>query len=279
MSTDFLTPRKLFISHLWIIARFELIRLYSTRRGLLYLITFSVIWYFILFQLIVTAAEMLHQQSTEQNVAAFGMFGFGSLVLWEVPEFAVYWRVSLFLFPILCIFLSADQTATDRERGTLRFLSLRCTRDGIFFGRFFGFMLIQCALIAATLISTILVVLWRDTSLLGASINSAFAIGLNLVFTLLPFTAMMSLLSATVRSPRQATVWAILILSLVGALLKGLENTVPDLAFLKYLLPGIQLDQMAQLAQWQMLPLAYIPLLQTLLLLIIGRSVMTWRAL
>ncbi len=271
---------RLFISHLWIIAGFELTRLFSTRRGLLYLITFAVIWYFILFYPISMAAGAVqNSEHNEQGLAFFDMLGLSSLLLWKVPEFAVYWRFALYLFPLLCIFLTADQTSSDREKGTLRFLTLRCSRDSIFFGRFAGLMLIQGILIITSLLSTMALVLWRDLSLFGAALNSVLAISVNLIFILLPFTAMMALLSAAVRSARQATVWAILTWTLLAALLKGVATLLPSLFFLQYLVPGMQLPALAQIPEWQTLQLAYIPLMQTALLLLAGRRVMAWRAL
>ena len=274
------TTRRHFFSHLWIIAGFELTRLFSTRRGLLYLITFAVIWYFILFYPISMAAGAVHNsQYNDQSAALFNLLGLTSLLSWEIPEFAVYWRFALYLFPLLCIFLTADQTSSDREKGTLRFLSLRCSRDSIFFGRFTGLMLIQGILIFASLLSTMILVLWRDLSLFGAALNSVLAISVNLIFILLPFTAMMALLSAAVRSARQATVWAILIWTLLAALLQGLTSFLPSLYFTQYLIPGMQLPALAQMSEWQMLPLVYIPLIQSVLLLLAGRSVMAWRAL
>ncbi len=264
-----------FLKHLSLICQFELKRLFSTRKGLLYLITFALIWYFILLYPIRFAADFLgQQQHTLEGKGFFEFIGFGSLLNWKIPELGVYWHFSLILFPLLAVMISADQTCSDRERGTLRFLCLRVSRDGLFFGRFSGIMLTQALLIFASLLSTLALILYRDASLLPIALDSASAIWLSLFIALLPFTAMMAALSATVQSARQATVWAILIWSFLAGIISLLSSYLPALNNLKLLIPGYQMSALSQLAEWQTLQLAYIPLLQTFVLLSIGRWIM-----
>ena len=264
-----------FLNHLLLICQCELKRLFTTGKGLLYLITFALVWYFILFYPIRLAADMLWQgQYTAQGANFFELIGFGSLLNWQIPEFGVFWRFALVMFPLLCVIIAADQTCSDRERGTLRFLALRTSRESIFFGRFVGVMLIQAVLILATLLTTLILVIYRDANLLSTAFNSALAIAVNLILVLLPFTAMMAALSATVKSARQATVWAILIWSFLSGIISGLSYYLPGLDILKIMIPGYQVSELAQLSEWNTLELAYIPLLQAAVLLVIGRWIM-----
>ena len=85
---------------------------------------------------------------------------------------------------------------------------------------------------------------------------------------------MMAVLSAKVKSARQATLWAILIWMFLAGIISSLAYYLPALVFLKCLIPGYQLSDMAQLSGWQTLSLAYIPLLQSLILLIFGHWIM-----
>ena len=269
-----------FFTQILIICQFELKRLFSTRKGLLYLITFSIVWYFILVYPIRFASDLFEQsQYSTKGGGFFHFIGFSSLLNWQVPEFGVYWRFALLMFPLLCIIIASDQTCSDRERGTLRFLALRANRDCIFFGRFASVMLTQTLLIIATLLTTLPLALFRDGNLLFTALNSAMAIAVNLILVLLPFTAMMAALSATVKSARQSTVWAILILSFLAGLISGLSHYLPAVSTLKILIPGYQMSALSQLSEWQTLQLAYIPLLQTLVLLGLGRWVMLRQAL
>ena len=269
-----------FFHSVLLICQFELKRLFSTKKGWLYLITFAVVWYFILIYPIRFAAEVLSRsQNGAQGANFFDFIGFGSLLNWQIPKFGVFWRFALVMFPALSVMIAADQSCSDRERGTLRFIVLRSSRDSIFFGRFSGAMVIQALLILAALLTTLALVVYRDGNLLSLALNSALAIAVSLSLALLPFTAMMAALSATVKSARQATVWAILIWSFLAGIISGLSNYLPGLDIMKILIPGYQMAELSQLSEWKTLQLAYIPLLQTAVLLIIGRWIMSRQAL
>ena len=265
-----------FFRSLWIIAQFELIRLFATRRGLLTLLTFAVVWYFMLTGLVMTAADFIEKNASgRMSSMMFNSVGFGQLLAWPIPEFSAYWRISLYLFPVFCVLFAADQTASDRDRGSLRFLTMRCSRDSIFLGRFLGQMIIQSVLILITLASTFAVAVYQAPETLTVSIQCLLLIAANLIFVLLPFTAMMALLSAAVRSPRQAMILAVLLWTLISATLTSIGQHWPTFEFLSYVIPGVHLDNLTELQPSETLSLAYIPLAQTIALLLVGRFVMS----
>jgi len=268
-------PSNSFFRSLWIIAQFELVRLFATRRGLLTLFTFAIVWYFMLTGPVMTAAEFIQQNASGSMPSMLlNSVGLGQLLAWPIAEFSAYWQLSLYLFPIFSVLFSADQTASDRDRGSLRFLTMRCSRDSIFLGRFVGQMIIQTILVILTLITTFIVSIYSNPAALISSLQCLLLISANLFFVLLPFTAMMALLSAAVRSPRQAMILAVLLWTLVSATLTSISQHWPMFEFLTYLIPGVHLDDLTELQPSETLSLAYIPVLQTLALLIIGRFVM-----
>ena len=179
---------------------------------------------------------------------------------------------------MLSITLAADQTCSDRERGTLRFIVVRSSRDSVFFGRFAGILVIQALLISASALSTLALVLYRDAALFSSALPDLL-VTVNLILTVLPFTAMLAALSAKVKSARQATVWAILIWTFLAGIISGFAYYLPTLTFLKLLVPGYQLSDLAELSGWQTQQLAYVPLLQSLILLALGRWIMARQAL
>ena len=269
-----------FFNQLLLISQFELKRGFATRKGLLSLVTFAVVWYFILLYPLRFAADLLVQENGfKQDVSFFDFIGFGSLQQWPIPEFGVYWQFALLIFPMLSITLAADQTCSDRERGTLRFIVVRSSRDGVFFGRFTGVMVIQSLLICATALSTLALVWYRDATLFSSALSNLLVITVNLILAVLPFTAMMAVLSVKVNSARQAALWAILIWTFLAGIISVFAYYLPTLAFLKILVPGYQLSDLAQLSGWRTLQLAYIPLLQSLVLLTLGRWLMARQAL
>ena len=90
----------------------------------------------------------------------FGSLGLNALLEWPVAEFAIYWLVAVYSFPLFALFVTSDQTCSDKARGTLRFITLRATRSEILIGRFFGQFLIIVVLIFLTLIACIALVGW-----------------------------------------------------------------------------------------------------------------------
>lgn len=264
-----------FFYHCLLISQFELKRVFITRRGLISLLTFAVVWYFILLYPLRYAAGILVQEKMHMHgLSFFDFIGLGNFQHWAVPELNVFWHFALLIFPILSITLAADQTGSDRERGTLRFLSLRASRDSIFFGRFTGVVLVQLFLICFSGLSTLALALYRDSAQFSAALPNLFVITTNLTLVILPFTAMMAALSATVKSVRQATLWAVLIWSFLSGIISGLSHYLPELNALKILIPGYQLSDLAQLSEWQTLQLAYIPILQCMVLLALGRWIL-----
>ena len=269
-----------FFNHLLLISQFELKRGFATRRGILSLLTFAVVWCVILlYPLRFTADLLVQEKGIMQGSGFFDFIGLGSIQQWPIAEFGVFWHFALLIFPVLSITLAADQTCSDRERGTLGFIVVRSSRDRVFFGRLTGVMVIQALLISASALSTFALVLYRDAALFSSAIPDLLVVTVNLILAVLPFTAMMAALSAKVKSARQATVWAILIWTFLAGIISGFAYYLPALAFFKFLIPGYQLSGLAELSGWKTLQLAYIPLLQSLVLLALGRWIMAREAL
>ena len=264
----------------WLIARFEIFRLFGSPRGWFALTAFAVIWFFILRYPIFEASSALQQADTQLMLSrVFGMIGLYKLMAWPLPELIAYWLISLVLLPLAVVVASADQTSSDRSRGTLRFLSLRTSRDSIFFGRFLGQWLVQILLICISLLATLGMAVWRQHSLSLAALEAALIIGLNLMIVLAPFTALMALCSVLVRSSRLAICLAIV----GGGALIGVISWAgwyfPDVLRLLQYLPGAQLPALLANQGWATLQEAMLPLIQTLVLLTLGRIALQGKSL
>ena len=246
-----------FLKSIWIIIRFEFSRVFLSTRGWMYLFTFGLVWYFVLNYLVLNISTLMAQD-----------------VGWPVPELTSYWQVALYLFPALCLVITANQTCSDRSRGTLRFLVLRTDRDSIFFGRFISQMLIQMMLVVATAATAFIAAVMHDGSVMWPGLGSAAIIVTNLFIVLIPITAMMSLLSLMVNSTRQVMVLAILIWVSASAVIQGISHYFPFFEVFDLIIPGRQLSELSGLPLAETLSLAYVPLLQGLVLLIAGRFVM-----
>jgi ABC-type transport system involved in multi-copper enzyme maturation permease subunit len=263
----------------WLYSRFELQRLLLTPRGWFGLAAFSTIWYLLLRYPIYQASVQLQDPQIQQMLSSMlGMVGMYNLMNWSLPELSVYWALTVLLMPLAVLFSAADQTCSDRSRGTLRFLTLRSSRDSIFFGRFIGQMLVQALLLGLSLLATLALAAWRVGELPIAAVNAALVIWLNLLIVLMPFTALMALCSALVKSSRLAISLAIVSMGGVAGLLGYLVWHFPDLRSVLGYLPGAQLPMLLGAQGWDTLKHSVLPLLQTLVLLTAGRFVMQEKA-
>lgn len=263
----------------WLYSRFELQRLFMSPRGWFALAAFTTIWYFLLRYPIYQASVQLNQPEIQQMLSGMlGMVGMYNLLNWSLPELSVYWALTVLLMPLAVLVSAADQTCSDRSRGTLRFLTLRSSRDSIFFGRFLGQMLVQALLIGLSLLATLALAAWRLGELPLAALNSAVVIWLNLLIALMPFTALMALCSALVKSSRLAISLAIVSMGAVAGLLGYLVWHFPDLLGVLEYLPGAQLPMLLGAQGWDTLKHSGLPLIQTAVLMLAGRFVMQEKA-
>jgi ABC-type transport system involved in multi-copper enzyme maturation permease subunit len=247
--------------------------MFLTKRGLIALAAFALVWLVILRYPIGQAVGIISSPDFEQIARDIsGSIGLNKLLDWPEAEFAMYWLIALYSFPVFSLFICSDQTVGDRERGTLRFLSLRSTRFEILFGRFLGQLAVLTCLVGITLVATLAVLGFRDPSLLAGGVGRAVSIFLILIVTFAPFVALMSLINTFASSSRLSIVLAILYFTAGGIIVGLLEWQIPALSVLDYLFPGVQIELLAG----QNLPLLSalaIPLVQTAVLLVVAQRV------
>jgi ABC-type transport system involved in multi-copper enzyme maturation permease subunit len=252
-------------------AQQELHASFASKRGVFVSIVFILIWTLLLFYPIRYSAEALHNPATSSlMLSGLSMIGLEPLKNWLLAEFAIYWIVALFLFPASSLLMATDQMISERNRGGLRFLTLRCGRGQIFFGRFIGHLLIQTCLIVITLAITYLLLLLNGSPLWLEGLQIMPLLLLNLVLVICPFIALMSLLSVVMNSVRMASLLAIIILLLGGLIVNVFASYLPFLSLLNYWIPGAQIAQMAQLNPTEAIFPLWNPAMQTLGFLVLG---------
>ena len=263
---------------LLILANDEVLRLLSTRRGLLSLAGFALIWLAVLSYGVMPAARLFSgANEAGYSDSVLGQLGLQAWQQWATPELAVYWVISLYLLPFLAFLTAVDQTASDRARGTLRYMVLRCHRLEIFFGRYLGQLLIMLCVVLITLGTVLGIVAFNSSQQLAGAVASAPVIIINLLLLLAPYIALMALVSILARSARQASLFAIIIWVTVSLVVSYSRVQFPDVSLLNWVLPGSQVSQLVRLADWQTLRLAPIPLVQTAVLLLAGALIMQRR--
>lgn len=251
-----------------------MIRLFKTKRGLLSLLAFTTIWFIILYYFISSAADIVSSNSFESMASElFGALGLSSLLEWPVAEYAIYWLVAVYFFPVFSLSVCSDQICSDRQRGTLRFLILRSTRAEIVLGRFLGQLLILAILISITSMATTVLASVRDLTLLPISLQLGAKLSFEVIVVVMPFIALMTLLNTLVSSARLAIVAVVLFFSL-GPLVIGLiEYQFGHDLYLKLLFPGEQISSV--LSQSGVVASQYwLPIFQTFILLYMSNFIM-----
>lgn len=258
----------------WLIVEQELKVSFASKRGLFVSAVFIFIWTLLLFYPIRLAAEAMQNPDTSSLVLSLlTLVGLEPLKTWILAEFAIYWAVALFLLPAFSILMSTDQMISDRNRGSLKFLTLRCTRGEIFFGRFMGQLLIQLSLLVLTLFITFLISLINNSEHWLSSLQVLPLMFINLLVVICPFIALMSLFSVLMTSVPIALIVALLSLFLGGVLINLAAYYLPIIGVLNYAIPGIQLVDMAQASPDVALLSLWVPIMQCLCYLALGFAI------
>ena len=261
-----------------VLASDEVLRLLSTKRGLLSMIGFCLVWVAVLIYGVMPAARLVSGASESGLLdLLMDQYRLSSAELWPAPELNVYWVTCLYLLPFLAILTSADQTASDRDRGTLRYLVLRCGRLEIFFGRYLGQILIMLGVVLITLGSVLAVIAINSSDFLPESLASALPIVVSLMLLLAPYIALMAVVSVLARTARQATLYAVILWIGMSLLISYLRHWFPDASLLDWALPGSQVSDLLWLSGWETLTLAPIPIVHTLFFLAVGAVFMKRR--
>ncbi|TQF70293.1 hypothetical protein [Pseudoalteromonas luteoviolacea] len=237
------------LNRTWLYSQFELTRLFATKRGWLAVTAFSLVWFMVLRYPIYNAVPFLNSSEFEGFVSQLaGTVGLYNLVSWPEAELAIFWVIALFTFPMFSVFVTADQTVEDRNRGTVRFLTLRSTRFELLLGRFFGQVLILAALIGLVCVATLAMMGMRELDLVSSGLPKTLAIWAKLLITCLPFIALMSLLNLVTNSARMSIVFAILFFTIIASVIAYIGDVYPMFAFLNYVIPG---HHIADVTGWQ----------------------------
>jgi Cu-processing system permease protein len=255
------------IHRLFILIQFELIRIFKTKNGLIALSAFCAVWFILLYYMVSSATELIFSDGFKIVASTlFGSLGLNALLEWPVAEFAIYWLLAVYSFPLFALFVTSDQTCSDKARGTLRFITLRATRSEILIGRFLGQFLIIVVLIFLTLIACIALAASRDATLLLPAIQQAIVLFIELSILITPFIALMSFFNSVLSSAKMSIVASILFYT-IGALLIGfVQFRLNSGYFLDYLFPGTQISKVLSLEGLDFKHYL-IPLLQTVVLL------------
>lgn len=256
----------------------EVRRLLASRRGLVSLLAFAAFWYAVLVWFVRPAGRLAGSSDSPGPAALLDeLLGFNLLERWPAPEMAAWWVAALYALPFVAVLTGADQIASDRARGTLRYLVLRVSRLQVLLGRFLGQALLMLAMVLATGLSSVVVVALERAHAVSDALASVPAATLAIWLTLLPWVALMALVSALSSTPGQATRYAVILWVVLSIASGWLARRFPDVALVDHLLPGSSVRALYAHTGQSALAAASIGVVQALVLLTLAAVVMRRR--
>ena len=238
----------------------EMARLFKTRRGLVALVLFVMLWTMSMFVI-----SYLYDGALEndllRNLGKSAEIYTGSLPIY------VIWAVGLFVFPLMPMLLCTDMLVSDLQRGTVRFFLLRSTRVDLVLGRFLGQIINLTVLVYLGMAITLGCFTYWEYITPLEQLQRLAIFGANFLILCLPILGMVSLFSTFATKPLRVMMWSMLfwstssILVLYGQMGLGLED------WIKYLVPGHQYFDLVKLEDWETFKLAPIAVGQTIIFL------------
>jgi hypothetical protein len=225
--------------HIAVLARYELAKSFASARGVLFLVLYGIIWFWILWKLSEGWATYL--ASPEGNTIAGWILDATvakHLFVDNPATLSAFLLLALTLIPVFVLWGAGDQTASDIGSKHLRFLIPRCGRLDIYVGRFVGAVLFIFAFH--------LIIVAIATAISGATDPNdgaeVFAFGMRAalitLFYALPYVALMSFVGALTGSAPIAVLTAISGYTIVAVIANLAALSWPAAAYLGYLTPA-----------------------------------------
>lgn len=227
------------LQHVFVLARYELAKAVASARGVLFLVLYGIIWFWILWKLGEGSATWLAQP--EGNAIASWILDPAvarHLFVDNPPTLSAFLLLALTLLPLFVLWGAGDQTASDIGNKHLRFLIPRCGRLEIYVGRFIG---------AVVFISVFHLIIVAIAAVISAfadpnGATESFSFGIRVAFVVLlyalPYIALMALAGALTGSAPVAVLTAISTYAIVAVFANLLSMSWPAARWIGYLLPA-----------------------------------------
>ncbi len=201
--------------HIQVLARYELMQSLLSTRGVLFLIMYGILWFWVLWKLSSGWAANL---ASEQGIAfmswLFDPVLARTLFAEQAPTLSLFFLLFMAFIPVFTLWGAGDQTATDIGTRHMRYLIPRCGRHEIYVGRFIGSFIFMTLLHAVIVGVGVTVALYTDVHP-GTLAYGARVWFVTFLYTL-PYIALMSLYGAILGSAAAAILTAIATYAIVA---------------------------------------------------------------
>ena len=227
------------LSHVYVLARYELAKAVASARGVLFMVLYGIIWFWILWKLSGGGASWLAQP--DGNAFASWLLDPAvarHLFLDNPPTLSAFFVLALTLLPIFVLWGAGDQTASDIGNKHLRFLIPRCGRLEIYVGRFIGAVIFISGFHLILVTAASLISAGADANGVAASLSFGLRVAFVVLLYALPYVAIMALAGALTGSAPVAVLTAISAYVIVAVFANLLSMNFPQAEWLGYLLPA-----------------------------------------
>lgn len=238
----------------------EISRLFRTKRGLVVLALFVILWTLIMLGPIKWIAEKSMMLPT-------GAVPLEAVSNWSSLAMAAVWSIGLFSFPLVPFLLCTDLFVSDLQRGTVRFLLLRATRVDFVVGRFLGQTINLTVLVYIGMTITLFCFNYWGIVEPIEQLTTFLICGANFLILCLPMLGMVALFSTFATKPLRVMLWCVLFWSTSSIAIWCAPNPYGIMDWISYLIPGHQIDELIQLRGLDTFQLAPVALGQTLIFL------------
>ena len=231
------------------------------RKGLMYILPFSLFWYLVLNRFYEGAANWI--QSSDFLMLAGTKFDLDVITHLFVelpPSMSAFFILAIYTTPFFTMLAANDLFATDLGSGFFRFIISRCHRVEIFLARYLSSFLIIaiCTIIAA--VAAALIATFIEDYPIAITIGYLLKIISILILYSMPFIAGMAIISSMLNSAITAILLAAVgyVILLLGLYIAEAAFDEPALFF--YLIPsGIKKDLISMDAASMYMALVSIP--------------------
>ena len=227
------------LQHIAVLARYELTKSFASARGILFLVLYGIVWFWILWKLSEGWATYLATSEGTSVVAWLLDRETAQHLFVDNPAtLSVFLLLALSLLPIFVLWGAGDQTASDIGSRHLRFLIPRCGRMEIYTGRFIGAVIF--IFVFHILLATVAVLISKAIDPVDGHkiIEFGFQVTFAILIYALPYVALMSFVGAVTGSAPVAVLTAISAYAVVAVIASLAALGLPEAAYIGYLLPS-----------------------------------------
>lgn len=170
------------------------------RKGLMFLLPFSLIWYFVIKNIINDQSDILQTSMIAMLLGTGYEMSLVSYLYTKPAELSSFLILSIYFTPMFALLAGNDLYASDIGRGYFRLLITRCQRLEIFIARFLSVLIAVSISIIVVGLATVVTIMINSSYEMMELLPYLLWILTILIFYIAPFIAYMAIISSLFNS-------------------------------------------------------------------------------